>query len=283
MRTRVHLAMGQSILLVILIALNASVFFYANHADAKTSGKPRDPQDFTTAWLKRTLRKVITWKENCLKKKNCENPKVLKDVEDVLKAFDQMKDKAIGLGEENRGLKNQLRISQQTNMLASRTVCNKRTLKRELLLDEGIAENGSILFPKNVVGGTGGTCWSNSRRKKDATIVLCEWPLAINILTKGEIDNMPVIRQREYLFDPNECLQAVRVTDENNKGKKITELNYKECEKEWSAKSFTDLDPDQEIRKVDIIGACFRYYLLPPRDSKTGRVNPETSTPQKAN
>jgi hypothetical protein len=248
---------------------------------AVTKKESDGPREFSNAWIKLAIRKVATLRANCIKKKNC-NPKLLKDYEDVLQSFDKVKGKVDGLAEENRTLNHQLRISQQTNMLASRLSCNKRALRRELLLDEGISENGSIVFKKNVVSANGAVCWSNSKKKKEASITVCEWPLAINILTKAEIDRMPVIRTREYLFDPNECLNAVRVVDESAKGKKTTELNYKECEKEWNNKSFSDLDRETEVRKVDIIGACYRYYLLPPRGSTSGRVNPDTSTPQKA-
>ncbi|MCC6276382.1 MAG: hypothetical protein IT289_00550 [Oligoflexia bacterium] len=236
--------------------------------------KTKNTSELTPAWVRAELRKVATAKANCARK-NCSSLKLYQDYQRTLQSLDLLQERSAGLTEEAKSLRNAVQICQSGNSLSYRVGCDKRQLRKELLLDHGIEENGSPLFPKVEVHGANAVCWSNSRKKKIATIVLCEFPLAITVMTKGGTSKQPMVRHREYLFSPNQCIEAVRITDESSQGKRVSELSYKDCEKEWNNKNFQELDESNEVRKIDIIGACFRYYLLPNRGSKAGRTNPD--------
>ncbi len=229
--------------------------------------------------IKILLKSLASKKALCLQKK-CKDLKTYIEFENVLKSFEDLKELTEVKLQENRFLKNELAIqSKPFRQLASQNTaqsCYKKALLNELLLNEGIDKNGSVLFPKKAVGGGGAVCWANSRKKKEATITLCEFPLAINIQTKGGGEAKTVTRSREYLFQINGCdLLAVHTTDESQTDKKETSLTYTTCIQSWNKRTADANMSGAEVQLMeDTIGYCFREHLLPPLNAKAGRINP---------
>lgn len=235
----------------------------------------KEVPNFSTGQLRNFLKKATVKRVQCELKK-CPGLAILKEYERVLQSFIMTKDMGDYLAEENRLVKQQLRIVESSQPIREGDVCLKTHILKQLMLDNGITENGSVVYSKRPMGTMGGVCYSNNRKKKDASVILCHFPLAINIYTKGGTDANPITRRREYMFKPNGCDPAsLAVYDEDVKGLRETSISYQTCVEEWN-KRLADATMTQEDIKLmeDTIGFCFRQHLLPPHNEKSGRENP---------
>jgi hypothetical protein len=237
--------------------------------------KTKMPRAYSTGELIALLRDVEKRKAKC-KQQECESLDSLTKFVQVLESFISFKAKSDVVAEENRFLRNQIKAGRMPANLLEPKGCLKKILLNEVLIENGISENGSVLFPKKAIQGTAAVCWANSRKKKEATITVCDFPLAVNVLTKGGDPLNPVTRSREYLFELNGCdLIAVHLVDELPQGKFETTISYQTCLQNWNKRTAdAAMTPAQVQLMEDIIGFCFRQRLLPPREAKTGRKNP---------
>ena len=230
--------------------------------------------------LKNLVRSVYVRKSQCQKAK-CRDLKTIVEFENLLNSFIALKEAFEATHKENLLLKNEISIlSKSSRKIATNMpvqTCYKKQLLNELLLNEGIEKNGSVLFPKKNIAGTAAVCWANSRKKKEASITLCEFPLAINIQTKGGGETKPIIRSREYLFQVNGCdLVAVHIKDESAQSKFETSISYNTCIQNWNKRTADAAMSKTEVQLLeDTIGYCFREHLLPPVNSSGGRANPQ--------
>jgi hypothetical protein len=240
-----------------------------------SANKKTEPKTYATGELKALLRDVEKRKKKC-KASKCDALDSLTKFEQVLASFISFKEKSDVLAEENRFLRNQIKAGRSPANLLETKGCAKQILLNEVLIENGISSNGSALFPKKAISGTPAVCWANSRKKKEATITVCDFPLAINVLTKGGDSLNPVTRSREYLFELNACdLIAVRIVDELPQGKFETTISYSTCLQNWNKRTAdAGMTPAQVQLMEDIIGYCFRERLLPPREAKAGKKNP---------
>ena len=131
---------------------------------------------------------------------------------------------------ESLGLKNEMRAVRSPASFEKYDGCLKKDLLKDVLLDYGVNVNGSNLFSKKPVGEAGGVCWTNSKKKKEATISICDYPLAIFIKTLGGVEKDPVIQDKQYLFSLNTCdLVAFHSHEISRLGNKETFLTYDDC------------------------------------------------------
>jgi hypothetical protein len=256
----------------------------------------KEVPEYPTNKITGLLQKVVTQKTKCLKdiKKNkapagvCKQMKLLVAMENLLRSYIKVKTRADlaaqkteYLSQENMNFKNLLKSTREPTSVKESQSCYKPELLKLLMLNEGVAYNGNTLFSKKPVPGGQGVCWTNSKKKKEATISFCEFPLAINIQTSGGPDRYPVRRERDYLFSVNGCdLQAVHIVDKDAKGEYETFLNYDLCLEQWNKRTADAAMTKAQVRLMeDTIGACFREHLLPPRHMVGGRTNPLIRAP----
>ena len=240
---------------------------------------------------------VVEKRRKCLAKQTskpvgvCAEVKILYQLETLAKAYIQQHKKADAyvmqndfFRQEDIGLRNELRAIRSPASYEEAPGCYKKVFLQELLTNYGVNVNGSALFSKKPVGTNGGVCWTNSKRKKEATITLCDYPLAIFIKTMGGVEHDPEIRDRQYLFSLNGCdLVAVDIHDDSRRLRKETFLTYDQCRTLWNKRTAdAAMTPVQVKTMEDTIGACFREHLLPPRAEKNGRVNPNLPPPPEA-
>jgi hypothetical protein len=129
--------------------------------------------------------------------------------------------------------------------------------------------------------GVNGVCWSNSKKKKEASIYLCNFPQAIFIDTRGGQDKIPTRRHKEFLFSLDGCdLLSVHIHDSDPKGEVESFISYDQCIEKWNKRTADALMTPKEVSLMeDTIGFCFREYLLPPRNEKNGKSNPTVRLP----
>jgi hypothetical protein len=213
----------------------------------------------------------------------CRSKKMLLAMEALLKSYislqtksDNLKSKNNFLITENKNLKHELEDPRNPASYIETPDCFKRGILKKLMIDEGIPENGSALFVKKPAPLGKGNCWSNGKKKTEATITLCDYPLAINIETRGGLEKSQITRQREYLFSLNGCdLMSIHITDQDRNKKTETFIAYDECAKQWNKRTADAAMTKEQVKRMqDTIGVCFRENLLPPRESKNGRDNP---------
>jgi hypothetical protein len=209
---------------------------------------------------------------------SCPQASLFEEIEAALKGHITLFDDFEIVKNENQSLKRQDMIEKKSAPLRRNSLCLKKFLLAEQMLNLGLTESGSVIYSRQPTGGVGAVCWSNGRKKKEATMTLCNFPLAIRIDSKGGSDVSPVIRQREYLFDLNGCdLLSVRLVDQDAKGERTTLISYATCLEQWNKRlADATMTPDQTKVMADTIGFCFRERLLPPREeSRTGHDNPQ--------
>ena len=241
--------------------------------------------------------KVVTQKRiKCQHKKTikavgiCSEMKVLIQLELLAKAYISIHKRSEALTtslsyyqQEDAGLRNELKAERSPASLEKYDGCFKKDLLKKLLIDYGVNSNGSNLFSKKPVGENG-VCWTNSKKKREATISICDYPLAVFIKTKGGEEKDPILQDKQYLFSLNSCdLVAVHTQDQSRKGPKETFLTYDACRTQWNKRTADAAMDTTQVRLMeDTIGACFREFLLPPRSEKGGRSNPNLPPPPQA-
>jgi hypothetical protein len=241
--------------------------------------------------------KVVSQKRiKCQKKKTgkaqgiCSEIKVLLQLELLAKAYISVHKKAEIFqaksnfaDQENDGLKNEMKAVRSPASFDKYDGCLKKDLLRDILLDYGVNVNGSNLFSKKPVGEAG-VCWTNSKKKKEATISICDYPLAIFLKTMGGVEKDLVIQDKQYLFALNACdLVAFHRLETSRRGPVETFLTYDECRVQWNKRTAdAAMTPTQVRLMEDTIGACFREHLLPLRAEQGGRANPHIPPPPEA-
>jgi hypothetical protein len=182
-----------------------------------------------------------------------------------------LEDKNNYLLKESEALKANFKDTQGPK-LPSAIRCYKSSLLQDLLLSLGIPENGSSVYSKRPIPGGEGVCWTNSKKKKEASVNLCNYPLAISVETRGQSFK----RNKEYLFSLNGCdLVSVTSTDNFPKGSRATFITYDQCLFQWNKRTADAAMSSSEVALMeDTIGFCFREHLLPPRTDHNGRKNP---------
>lgn len=262
--------------------------------------KPKAVPEYPAAKVKQLLAKIETEKKECRKPVYqrppvCRNVKLLDAFEGVLQSYLVVQTRAAAEVKKQKELQNKNDyLNKQATMLRTtvkdlngqpaqleKRSCYKPMLLKKLKLDEGITDNGGVLFSKHPMMGGPGVCWSNAKKKKEASIYLCDFPLAISIDTRGGSDRLPTRRHKEFLFSLDGCdLISVHVTDTGVNGDKESYISYDQCLEKWNKRTADALMSKQEVTLMeDTIGFCFRENLLPPRDEKNGRWNPSLRRP----
>ncbi|MBK9293148.1 MAG: hypothetical protein IPM57_01695 [Oligoflexia bacterium] len=216
--------------------------------------------------IKELRRTYSTEVANC-KKNECEDLEILEQLNYSLEELQYLYDKAALLAEENSTLKEQAKTIKKSQpvRVSKKNQCQKKEILNRKMKELGINENGDIIFSKRPVSGTSGKCWANSRNKKNATVVLCEFPLAVNILTRGGEADKLTETGLQYMFDLNGCdLIAVKRTEENSKFKTESDLSLKTCVEEWNKRGSDALMSKEQVQIMEeTIQECFKHELLP--------------------
>jgi len=281
------------------LSLLAIIVFSALDLSAKTK-KPVVVPEYPPAEVKKLLFKIQEEKKQCLKPVYqrppvCRSGKLLNAFEGVLLSYLKVQERAENELVKQKEIQNKNDyLSKQTEMIrttlkdiASQTPklekreCYKPYLLKKIMIDEGITENGSLLFSKHPLPGANGVCWSNSKKKKEASIYLCNFPQAISLDTRGGTDRAPTRRHKEFLFSLDGCdLLSVHIHDSDMKGERESFVSYDQCIEKWNKRTADALMSSKEVALMeDTIGFCFRDYLLPPRTEKNGRLNPTLRQP----
>jgi hypothetical protein len=227
-----------------------------------------------------------TWKPNV-----CRNQKLLLAMEGLLESYLQVQQRAetdtlkkktaddqnAYFVKQEEILKNSLKSLSTKSNYATSKQCFKPALLKQLMIDQGITENGNSIYSKHPIPGGEGVCWSNSKKKKEATVSLCNYPLALYLETRGGKTAIPTKRQREYLFSLNGCdLLSIHFSDVDQHGtERETFISYDQCMTQWNKRTAdAAMAPAEISRMEDTIAFCFREHLLPPRNGKNGHNNP---------
>jgi hypothetical protein len=280
-------------LMTILVFSSAAVY-------AKTAKKPIAVPEYPPAQVKKLLFKIREEKKQCLKPVYqrppvCRSGKLLDAFEGVLVSYLEVQERAESELAKQKEIQNKNDyLSKQTEMIRTtlkdmasqnpsleKTSCYKPFLLKKIMLDEGITENGGILFSKHPLPSANGICWSNSKKKKEASIYLCNFPQAISIDTRGGTDRSPTRRHKEFLFSLDGCdLLSVHIHDSDRTGERESFISYDQCMEKWNKRTADALMSSKEVALMeDTIGFCFREYLLPPRTEKNGKINPIVRLP----
>ncbi len=266
-------------LMAILVFFNAGVY-------AKSPKKTAVVPEYPPAQVKKLLVKIQEERKQCLKPiyqrpPVCRSGKLLDAFEGVLLSYLKVQERAESelvkqketqnkndyLSKQTEMIRTTLRdIASQSPKLEKRE-CYKPYLLKKIMLDEGITENGGVLFSKHPLPGANGICWSNSKKKKEASIYLCNFPQAISIDTRGGTDRAPTRRRKEFLFSLSGCdLLSVHIHDSDHSGERESFVSYDQCIEKWNKRTADALMSSKEVTLMeDTIGFCFREYLLPPR------------------
>lgn len=238
--------------------------------------KPKKlPSQMSTSQLEKLMRKVATRKARC-EQKNCDTLKILIEYSDALKVLVRNQ-KELGFRRaENKFLNKKPKSNRGIASVAKGKGCLKKHILKESLVNHGIQHGGSILFSKKATDRTDSICWTNAKKRVEGTISVCNFPQGIIMRTKGGPDTGDVIRERHYFFGANKCdLTAVKIVDDWAKGKTETSITYNECMKHWNKRTADAAMTPKQVRLMEnMIGFCFRNYLLPPRGSLSGYKNP---------
>lgn len=220
--------------------------------------------------LKVLRRDVATKKANC-EKTECEDMKLLKSFDEALKDLTKSNELVDLLKQENLTLREQAKTLQKSQPLQPTKECKKKEIFSTKMKELGINENGSLIYNKSPIKGANAQCWANNKKKKDATVVLCEFPLAVNILTKGGRADRQTEMGVQYMFALNSCdLIAVKLTEKNPNFEKETHLSAKTCVEQWNKRgSDATMTKEQQEIMEETIQECFKYQLLPISESPT--------------
>lgn len=236
----------------------------------------------TMAELKEIQRKIKTQKANCERDK-CDDLKTLTQYERVIEVAIDSKAKVDLLKEENKSLKDQAEAIQKSLPLAKNKSCLKPRMLLEKMIELGIDENGSLIYSKRPQGMEAAHCWSNGKRRKEATATLCEFPLAINILTKGGKPGQLTEKRIENFFDLRACnLVSVRIIEESVKGKKETFLSLPTCMAQWRKRGADATMTKAQIETMEqTIQQCFQYKLLPADEKQLKELSAPGPDPER--
>lgn len=243
-----------------------------------TGGQTLHAEQMRLPELKKILRDISTKKANCQREK-CENLKLYMEYEEVLKSAIETQTKTDLVLEENQSLKSQAENLESKLTLPKEGGCDKARILKEKMIELGINKNGNLIYSKRPMGMEGSQCWSNGKKKKEATLTLCEFPLAINILSVGGDSAKLTERRQEYIFDLKGCnLVSVKISEETQGKQKAKVLTTPHCIQNWNKRTADAAMTKDQVRLMEeTISQCFKYGLLPTDEPSLKSLNKSNS------